>query len=320
MALALRGLRLEGPLSGYILCAAGLYGACVAVGELTVGRFEPIRGAWPEEYGGFALVVGFAALMAHRDVRLARENHILTFRLQHEVDRKTQALQTLLMERRELLGNVIHDVKNPLSAVRSYAELVRRGNIALDGETTAYLDALFERLGVVETRFDQLQDFSRGERGPVFTEKICLNEYLYEFYERNCPDMELSGQDFFLRLPSQRVDIRGDEERLRTALENLCYNAVSFTPEDGLVTLSLSKQGTDAVITVKDTGCGIAEEDVPYVFQRGFTRRGEDGGEGLGLYIVRTTALEHGGDVEVTSELGKGSIFTLRLPLAEPDE
>ena len=74
------------------------------------------------------------------------------------------------------------------------------------------------------------------------------------------------------------------------------------------------------MITVKDTGCGIAEEDVPYVFQRGFTRRGEDGGEGLGLYIVRTTALEHGGDVEVTSELGKGSIFTLRLPLAEPDE
>lgn len=64
-----------------------------------------------------------------------------------------------------------------------------------------------------------------------------------------------------------------------------------------------------------DTGCGIALEDLPHVFDRGFSRRKDNGGEGLGLFIVRMIAVEHGGTAEAASELGKGSVFTLRLPL-----
>ena len=66
---------------------------------------------------------------------------------------------------------------------------------------------------------------------------------------------------------------------------------------------------------MSDTGCGIAPEDLPHVFERGFTRRPDNSGEGLGLYIVRTFALEHGGSAEAESKPGSGSTFTLRLPL-----
>ena len=103
---------------------------------------------------------------------------------------------------------------------------------------------------------------------------------------------------------------------LRAALENLCYNALSFTPPGGRITLSLRCEDGYAVIAVSDTGSGIAPEDMPHIFERGFTRRADNSGEGLGLYIVRTFALEHGGSVDAESEQGRGSVFTLRLPRA----
>lgn len=314
--LALRGLGQNGALGRYLLCAAGLYGVSIALSVLTVNRFEPIRGAWPEEYGGFALVVGFAALMVHRGILLTAENRRLNLHLRQEVDRKTQAMETLLNERRELLAHLIHDVKNPLTALQNYAELVRTGNVALDQETAGYLDALRERAGMVGERLDLLQGFSRGERGLLPLQPICLNDFLRQFYEDNRPDMELSGQNFALELPETVLTVAGDEERLRSALENLCYNALSFTPEDGTVRLSLRREDGWAVLDVADTGAGIAPADLPHVFDRGFTHRPDGSGQGMGLFIVRAVALEHGGTVEAQSQLGAGSTFTLRLPLS----
>lgn len=315
--LALRGLEQSKALARYLLCAAGLYGASIALSVLTVNRFEPIRGAWPEEYGGFALVVGFAALMVHRGVLLAAENRRLSLHLQEEVDRKTRAMETLLTERRELLAHLIHDVKNPVTALKNYAELVRIGNVALDQETAGYLDALSERVGVVEERLELLQGFSRGERGLLSLQPICLNDFLGRFYEDNCPDIELFGQTFSLELPQEELTVSGDEERLRSALENLCYNALSFTPEDGTVKLSLLREEEWAVISVTDTGAGIDPADLPHVFDRGFTHRPDGSGQGMGLFIVRAIALEHGGTAEASSRLGAGSTFTLRLPLKQ---
>lgn len=318
--LALRGLGQNSTLGRHLLCAAGLYGVSVAVSVLTVNRFEPIRGAWPEEYGGFALVVGFGALMVHRGVLMAAENRRLSLHLQEEVERKTRAMETLLTERRELLAHLIHDVKNPLTALQNYAELVRMGNVALDQETAGYLDALRERAGMVEERLDLLQGFSRGERGLLPLQPICLNGFLRQFYEDNRPDMELSGQVFALELPREELTVSGDEERLRSALENLCYNALSFTPEDGTVRLSLHREDGWAVIEVTDTGAGIDPADLSRVFDRGFTHRPDGSGQGMGLFIVRAVALEHGGTVEASSRLGEGSTFTLRLPLTPPTQ
>ncbi len=297
-----------------LLCATGLYGLFIAASAASANLFEPIRGAWLEEYGGYGLVLGFSAQMVRREVLLTRENHRLTLHLQEEVERKTNSLSVLLSERRELLANLLHDLKNPLSALRSYGELVRTGNEALDPETAGYLNTLLDRVEVVGDRFDVLQDFSRGERGAHPPESICLNRYLQEFYETNRPDMEVSGLSFRLRLPGELVWVQGRRERLDVALENLCYNALSFTPPDGQVTLELAVKERTALISVRDNGAGIPPENLPHVFERSFTSRGDGSGDGLGLYLVRIIALEHGGTVEADSLPGRGSVFTLRLP------
>ncbi len=301
-------------LGALLLFAAGIYGVAVVLSSLTANRFEPICGAWLEEYGGFALVIGFGALMVRRGILLSQENQRLTFHLQEEVERKTKGIETLLKERRELLANLLHDLKNPLAALRGYADLVKAGNVAMDSETAGYLEALTERVQVLGERFNVLQDFSRGERGVLPSENICLNSFLKAFYDSNRPDMELSGLQFCLQLPAKACMVSGNPERLQIALENLCYNALSFTPPEGVITLSLEEKGNFAQISVQDTGSGIAPEDLPHVFERGFTRRRNGGGDGLGLFMVWTIALEHGGTVEVSSQMGKGTIFTLHLP------
>ena len=306
-----------GALGRGLLAASGLYGLSLVLSVLTANYFEPVRGAWPEEYGGFALVLGFAALMVRRGVLLTAENRRLNLSLQDEVERKTRALETLLSERRELLARFIHDLKNPLTAVRNYADLVRSGGLGLDEETLACLDALTERVGAVEDRFDRLQDFSRGERGGAELRPLGLRAFLRGFYENNRPDMELSGRLFRLELPLEELTVSADETQLRAALENLCYNALSFTPEGGTIELSLRRDGGQAVIEVTDSGRGIAPEDLPHVFERGFTRRDDGSGEGLGLYIVRTVALEHGGSAEASQAPGGGARFSLRLPLLD---
>lgn len=172
-----------------------------------------------------------------------------------------------------------------------------------------------DRVEAVGDRFDVLQDFSRGERGMASRETICLNQLLDDFYRSNLPDMELSGLSFRLNLPKENILIKGRQDQLRIVLENLCYNAIFFTPPDGTITLELAQEEGLGVITVRDTGAGIAPQDLPHVFERGFTHRPDNSGDGLGLYIVRSIALEHGGSVEAVSQPGKGSEFILRLPV-----
>jgi two-component system sensor histidine kinase BaeS len=110
---------------------------------------------------------------------------------------------------------------------------------------------------------------------------------------------------------------------MRQALGNLVSNAIRHTPADGTITLSVRRQDDGQVaLEVADTGSGIAEEDLPSVFDRFWraekSRSRRTGGSGLGLSIVRQLVAAHGGTVAVASELGAGSVFTLRLPATDP--
>jgi len=113
------------------------------------------------------------------------------------------------------------------------------------------------------------------------------------------------------------VAVRGNAERLRRLAANLIDNAVRYTPDDGTITLSLFREDGWAVLQVADTGVGISAEHLPHIFDRFYrvdkARSRSKGGSGLGLAIVKGIAEQHGGRVEVTSQPGKGSIFTVRL-------
>ncbi len=185
----------------------------------------------------------------------------------------------------------------------------------LDEETREYLAAIQGRMDVLEEHFQLLRDFSRDDPAAEKAEALSLNRLLADFHRRNLPDLEMGGQAFLLRLPQEELRVRGRRRQLWRVLENLCYNALSFTPEGGQITLSLEREGDRALLEVADTGCGIAPEDLPHLFERGFSRRKDGLGSGLGLYIARSIVLEHGGEISAASRPGGGALFQIRLPI-----
>lgn len=106
----------------------------------------------------------------------------------------------------------------------------------------------------------------------------------------------------------------GNPDSIIRAIENLIFNSMDFTPADGTITLSLSAEDGSYLLSVSDTGCGIPENLLPHIFDRSFTTRKEDGGNGLGLFLVKTIAQEHRGSVRAESLPGKGCRITLLLP------
>lgn len=315
IAAAACGCVLGKPYSRPALMAVTANGVCLLYGAVTVGRFEPAVGGWPEEYGAFCMVLAFAALMVSRSRAMAAENLRLTEHLQDEVDEKTRHLTKLLKERGQLMAELGHDMKSPLTALSNMAQIIRLNDIMLDEDTREKMQGIEDKCSVLADRLESIQELA-GEAGTLpQMEPLSLNRFLADFYRSNQPVVEMTGPDFLCELTPLPCTVRADSRKLTRALENLIYNAGEFTPLDGKIVLSLKREQNFALICVADTGCGIPETEIPKVFDRFYTTRAEAGGQGLGLSITRAIVLEHGGEISVESTALEGSVFRVRLPL-----
>ena len=306
--------RLSLLLAGLLFYAVSLFSHAFCL-----GHYEPARFGWFEEWGTYGLILCFTVRMVIRNIEIIRENRRLNTHLQEEVAQKTASLTKLLEERRLLLSGFAHDLKTPITSITTFTRLVEMDSDHLDEESKQYLDVIRKKTGEIRKQLELLHEFTYADWTPSALEPLDLRRLVSEFFEENQPDMEVNGLLFSLSLPKiSRLMVRGDQQKLKSVLQNLVYNAVSFTPEGGTIELELKAQEGWGVLSVKDTGAGISKEDLPYIFDRFFTRR--QLGDGLGLFIAKSVVTEHNGTIEVASELGKGTTFTVRLPLmAEED-
>lgn len=312
-ALTLAGTIRHGAL--WAVSGTAVYAVSLAVSVLGINRMEPIVTGWPDEYGAFVLVLCFAGLMVSESRALVLDNIRLTDHLQEEVDLKTRQLSRLVNERQKLLSEFLHDIKSPVSSLAAYTGLIRSNGLFLDGSTKELLDAIEAKSLDVTSQIRTMQEFTVENPLLPETETLDLSALVQTFYRSARPDADARGIYLKLSPLPDGCLIRGNEKRLIHALQNLFFNALDFTPEDGEVCLSLTREKDTAVITVRDSGCGISPEALPKIFDRLYTTRAGDGGTGLGLYIVKLVAEEHGGTVSVTSVPQKGSIFSITLPL-----
>ena len=219
--------------------------------------------------------------------------------------------------RRDFVANVSHELKTPVAAIRALAETAGTA-LATDDHATA--TRFVERLGVEASRLASLVvdllDLSRVEAGAEFELKpIAVDSLLAEAADRARAVAEVKE----IELVVQPTDIvlQADGAQLTMAVKNLVDNAVRYS-ERGKVELAAVCRGEWAAISVADQGIGIPADEIPRIFERFYrvdkARSRATGGTGLGLAIVRHVAENHGGRVEVESELGSGSTFTLLLP------
>ncbi|MFL6185586.1 MAG: sensor histidine kinase [Actinomycetes bacterium] len=222
--------------------------------------------------------------------------------------------------RRDFVANASHELRTPVAAVRALAETLLT---ALPDDPEAGRQ-FAERIAREAERLDvlarDLLDLSRVERGTLDVEPVDLVGLAKEVvggYEDLATERRVR-----LRSELQQVSMRGDRAQLGLLLSNLLDNALRHTPAKGTVCVRLDAAESRALLQVADTGEGIPASELPRVFERFYrvdkARARQTGGTGLGLAIVRHVAEAHGGTVRVDSELGRGSTFTVALPVAGP--
>jgi signal transduction histidine kinase len=176
-------------------------------------------------------------------------------------------------------------------------------------EDTQQLQKIIEDLLLLARMDSQSMPF-------VFT-TLALNEVLFEVFENTL--LLVKHKKLAIEFKAiEQVHIKGDLGLLKCLLTNLIMNAIQYTPSGGEIAFSLHQEGNHAVLTVTDTGIGIPEEALSYIFDRFYrveqSRSHETGGSGLGLAIVQKIVEVHGGHISVRSTLGKGTTFRVSLP------
>jgi len=216
--------------------------------------------------------------------------------------------------RRDFAAEVAHEVRTPLSIIRSQIEGIQDGVLEPSPSTVGSLHEetlrLTRLMGDLETLASaEAAGFSLSPQPTSL--KPLLDECAHGF----AGPFEAQGVTLRLELEDVVADV--DPNRMRQVVSNLLSNALKFTPSGGSVEVQLGSTGGQAVITVTDTGAGIAADDVPHVFDRFFRGRGvRASGSGIGLTVVRELVEAHGGSVDVSSQPGAGAAFTVRLPRA----
>jgi two-component system sensor histidine kinase BaeS len=240
--------------------------------------------------------------------------------LSRSFNRMADSLQRAEERQRRLVADVAHELRTPLSNIRGYLEALREGVITADPELFA---SLHDEAVLQQRIVDDLQDLALAEAGTLayHRSRVDVTELLEVTRAAHHAVADAAGVRLRIDAPAE-LRAYADPDRLRQVLGNLVGNAVRHTPADGTVALSASQLDDSALIRVSDTGSGISEAELPHVFDRLWradAARGRDtGGSGLGLTIARRIVTDHGGTIEVSSRVGVGTTFSVRLPLADP--
>lgn len=219
--------------------------------------------------------------------------------------------------RRDFVANASHELKTPAASIQAAAETIRAA-VTDDPEVIPRFAEQLEREALRLSRIvSDLLDLSRLESGSDLTEIVSLDELLREETERLEEIAADAGVSLNVRTDGiQRV--RGSARDLSLLVRNLLDNAIRYTRPGGKIDVSLASEDDRAVLRVADTGVGIPSRDLPRIFERFYrvdrARSRETGGTGLGLSIVRHVVENHGGSVDVSSALGRGTTFEVRLP------
>lgn len=219
----------------------------------------------------------------------------------------------------ELLATVSHDLKQPLTAIKGYMDLLAFQNLVSD-EGKPFAERVVRAASDMRRLIDELLDLAHIESGmELALASVDLRQLITEAVE----DLQEAAQEksitLSLDLPDGLPRARADFSRISQVMNNLVGNAIKYTPDDGHVVVRAVPNKSYVTISVQDDGYGIGPGDLTHIFDKFYRVRTEETadieGTGLGLSIVKGLVEEHGGEINVTSEPGEGSTFTFTLPL-----
>ena len=222
----------------------------------------------------------------------------------------------------QFTADAAHELRTPLAAIRATVESVLSSDSSPEIESRDVLQTINRQTIRLSQLVQDLLLLSRLDLQAIASQKqpCCLNEIVSDLVEEVAALALQADIDLKLKIVDEpKIYVIGNEEQLYRLMLNVLINAIYYTPEHGKVEVSLDRLDHYAIIQIQDTGIGIDSIDLPYIFDRFYRvnsdRSRKKGGSGLGLAIAMAIAKVHNGNIQVKSELGKGSIFTIRLGL-----
>ncbi len=240
--------------------------------------------------------------------------------------RAYEATEKLMLERTRIMLQVTHNLRAPVNASISILDALRGGYIGdVAPEQRAYLERIHSRLTQLSNTVGELLTIAQtrvqgGDFEPVAIDPLTLAADVERTFRDSARAKEI---DLRIETPDALPALNGDPDQLQQLLENLVSNAIKYTLRGGKVVVAFERAAADRIrLSVRDTGIGIPAAEQAKLFTEFFrasnARKLEEVGTGLGLSIVKQTVEQHGGTLNVTSQEGQGTTFTVELPLASP--
>jgi signal transduction histidine kinase/DNA-binding response OmpR family regulator len=253
-------------------------------------------------------------------------SYLMKARLSEELQKRNDELQRLSKELEDMTNarltfftNVSHELRTPLTLVSDPVTQLLNDR-AITGDAHELLELVHRNVNILVQLVNEILDFRKIQNGKMelklrkFAIVESLNSWNNDFRNYAAQKGIRLQTEFSVAAGSEMI---ADKDRVAHLYFNLMTNALKYTPSGGTITTALSEEGSCYVLTVEDNGVGIAEKDVPLLFERFYQVQGTSGGTGIGLAIVKAFADLHHGQVKAESEKGKGTRFIITLPKSQ---
>ena len=247
---------------------------------------------------------------------VALRNAQLITELKEALEREQKVREQLVHSERlaaigELAAKIAHDLRSPLVTIGGYARQLQR-NPSDPQRVQRNVQIIVDEVERLERQLRDLLDFATPK--PPKLQRLNLSEMIVRLAEIHRPSMEAAGVQLVIDLPPTPLFVLVDEVQMERVLLNLWRNAVEAMPEGGTLSVRVWNESEFVKISVKDTGIGIVPDELPHIFKPFYTTK--SAGSGLGLAICKKIVDDHGGQIEVISEIGQGTTFIITLPAA----
>lgn len=228
-------------------------------------------------------------------------------------------------ETKQLISNISHDLKTPLTAIKGYVEGIMDGVADTPDKMDKYIHTIYTKANDMDTLIDELTLFSKidSNRIPYNFIRLDVNEYFEDCAYDLEAELTAKGIGFaYFNYITEGTTIIADPEQLKRVINNLISNSVKYMDKQkGLINLKLSEDDENILIEEEDNGSGIASKDLPYIFDRFYradaSRNSKQGGSGIGLAIVKKIVDDHGGRIWATSKEHTGTVMHIELKKAK---
>ena len=264
-----------------------------------------------------------AATRAAKDIARGNYNNrintdICTMELSelgNAVNHMAESLDNQELLRRRLTSDVAHELRTPVANVSSNIETIIEGALEPTNERLSSCYNELERITGIITELEKLRQIE-GENMILHIGHVDIYELAKEV--KLIFENEMSKKNIRCDIIGEHIDVCVDKDKMSQVLNNLISNAVKYTDNYGNIQITVIQENENVVITVKDNGCGIDDNDIQYIFERFYrtdkSRNRSTGGAGIGLTITRAIVQLHGGTIHVESKKGVGSLFKVTIP------